>query len=223
MTLTLPPKPTKSPPPSFPPTTTTTTITPKSGKSPSDPSLKEEKQPTIADMDLRLGNVDLKKLSKDIDAIMKKESSKEGKEELLKKDYQPTLKSPETKGEDVPIQDVDMRRDKSKQGEPKKKRLSIVRPPPSVISKPPPSTATKDEPSESRRSLSSSSASTEDKLLTAPLREARVAMAVTAPQREERVSRPGARAAMPRLKRRAYGDDSHQKLSLNGSRKTGKR
>jgi len=163
MTLTLPPKPTKSPPPSFPPTTTTTTITPKSGKSPSDPSLKEEKQPTIADMDLRLGNVDLKKLSKDIDAIMKKESSKEGKEELLKKDYQPTLKSPETKGEDVPIQDVDMRRDKSKQGEPKKKRLSIVRPPPSVISKPPPSTATKDEPSESRRSLSSSSASTEDK------------------------------------------------------------
>ena len=81
---------------------------------------------------------------------------KDSEEELLKKDYQPApkwvveipfsrsvtslisrwpkfLRSPEAKGEEVPIQDVDMKREKPKQdsrGETKKKRLSIVRPPP---------------------------------------------------------------------------------------------
>lgn len=164
MTMTLPPKPTKSPPPSFP--STSAPLTPNSTKSPLDLlSSKEEKQPT-ADVDLRLGNVDLKKLSKDIDAIMKKESSKkESEEELLKKDYQPELpKSPDAKSEDVQIQDVDMRRDKSKPDsrETKKKRLSIVRPPPSVVSKPSSSTSIIDESSESRR-RPSSSASTEEK------------------------------------------------------------
>ena len=47
----------------------------------------------LADVDLRLGNVDLKKLSKDIDAIINKESRKSDVEDGLTKDYQPDSKS----------------------------------------------------------------------------------------------------------------------------------
>ena len=41
-----------------------------------------------ADVDMRLKNVDLKKLSKDIDAIMKEENTKKEFEEGLSKDYE---------------------------------------------------------------------------------------------------------------------------------------
>jgi len=168
MTMALPPKPTKSPPPSFPPTPASVKRT-QSPLPSTDQGLKERH---ATDVDLRLGNVDLKKLSKDIDAIMKKDVKKESEETLLKKDYQPATESPsESKSDDKQIQDVDMRRDKAKQepreggGETKKKRPSIVRPPPSMASRPPSATtANNEDPPESRRRQStSSSASNDDK------------------------------------------------------------
>jgi len=152
MTIALPPKPTKSPPPSL---------------------AAETKDEHNTDVDLRLGNVDLKKLSKDIDAIINKESRKSDVEDGLTKDYQPDSKgSAESNMNSVKSHDVDMRKEKSGNdshgSEPKKKRLSIVRPPPSAISRPSTSSSlasssqVKDE-SDSRRRLSSSSTSNDGK------------------------------------------------------------
>jgi hypothetical protein len=64
MTMTLPPKPTKSPPPSL-----------------AADDQKEEKQHST-DVDMRKGNVDLRKISKDLDARMKETEEDSSKKDI---------------------------------------------------------------------------------------------------------------------------------------------
>jgi len=149
MSITLPPKPAKSPPLSL------------------SEDAKEEKHTT--DVDMRLKNVDLKKLSQDIDKIMKQETTKRDMDEGLAKsspaeEAKPSLDA-DAGAEGSKTQDVDMRKDKggedARGGEPKRKRLSIVRPPPSVVSRP--SSHVKEESEANLKRRSSTSADGDSK------------------------------------------------------------